>query len=140
MSGDEGKPASDVPGLSEGEALEALEELHHDGDVEVVPGVGSDMDEPGFRLTDSGVESAEEVLRENDDAVLMVVGMHLSRVGKINNSDAVTEALVEIGTHLRDDAGVNIFRVIGRNPDTLPISVDVDGIPDELIEEFDPDQ
>lgn len=137
---DDSQNADDVPGLTEEETLEALEELHHDGAVEVVPGVGSDMDEPSFRLTETGDEMAEEVLQENDDAVLYLIGIHLSQVGKIKDSNVLAEALVEIGVLLRDDAGVNVFRVLERNPDAFPIEVDFEGMPDDFVGVFDADE
>lgn len=135
---DEGQKADDVPGLSEEETLEALEELHHDGDVEVVPGIGNDVDEPSFRLTDSGEDRATGVLQEKDEAVLYIVRMHLSRVGKSKDPKAVTKALVGLGKHLRDDAGVNVFRVLERNQtEDWPLQIDFEGLPEEFVEVFD---
>lgn len=132
--------ADDVPGLSEEETLEALEELHHDGDVEVVAGLGENLDEPSFRLTDSGEDRATSVLQEKDEAVLYIVQMHLSRVGKIKDPDAVTKALVELGKVLRDDAGVNVFRVLERNQqEDWPLQIDFEGLPEDFVEVFDAD-
>lgn len=122
-------------GLSEDEVWDALEELHREGDIDHVPGIGSDVD-PAFTLSDSGVKRATEVLRESDEAVLYLVG--LAAQDALKSDHSVAEALVRFGGHLRDDADLNVFRVMRRHSERIDW-LDVDGLPDEFVEAFDPE-
>jgi hypothetical protein len=115
---------------------DALEELWEEEKIEHVPAVG-DVDDPQFKLTDEGRDAAREVLRENDDAVLMLLSIAVENVDRPNDESAVAEALVEFAGVLRDDAGVNAFRVLRRHPEKAP-GIDVENIADEFVRRFDP--
>lgn len=123
--------------MDEDDAWDALEELWEEGKVEHVPGIG-DVDEHRFTLTENGVEDAEQLLREDDDQVLWLFGFHLDRnVERKNNKDEMLDEIVSFAKTLRDTAGVNLFRVLARNPDVYEW-IDADGLANDFIEAFDP--
>lgn len=123
--------------MDEDEIWDALEELWRDEKVEHVPTVG-DVDEHHFSLTDEGTEYARDLLRENDEGVLMLVQLVLQGVDRPGDTEAVSEALVEFGVHLRDDVGVNVFRVLRRHSEEVQ-GIDVEDLPEAFIEDFDPE-
>lgn len=120
----------DITGMSEQDAWEGLEEAYRDGLIDHVPGLGSDVD-PAFELNEDGEREAERILRENDGAVFHVLSMAL------DDADDTTEGLVKIAGFLRDEAGVNAFRVMERHPEACP-GIDIENVPEEYIEQFDP--
>jgi hypothetical protein len=120
--------------MTEEEVWDALEELHQDSKIDHVPGIGSDVD-PAFTLTDKGIESARHHLKENDEAVLLFVHVVLSEVDRPMDTTALAEALDDVGQHLRDDVGVNVFRVLRRQDVDW---FDAEGLPEEFVEVYDP--
>lgn len=123
--------------MDEGESWKALEELWREGKIDHVPSIG-DVDEHNFTLTDEGTESARELLRENDDAVLMLLSIVVKEhVARPNDESELAEFLGMFAEKLREDVGVNAFRVIRRNPEKAP-GIDVEGLPEAFVEQFDP--
>lgn len=118
------------------ETFEALEELYREGKIDHVPGIGSDT-EPGFTLTDAGDRAAEDLLREDDDALLFLVSLFLDDVDRPGDTEAVSRMLVKAGRLIRDEIGRNIFRVMADNPDAVP-GIDADDLPETFLEAFDP--
>ena len=111
---------SDGPGMSEDEVMEALGELYREGKVDMVPTIGSvDPEEQRFTLTDSGVDYGRELLSEDDDMVLYLYGLHLSRYNKREHG-GLAEYIDDFATWVAEDAGVNLFRVIDRTDKEVP--------------------
>lgn len=117
--------------MNEDEIWDALEELHDEERVEHVPDDG----EPKFRLTDLGVESAEELIGENDDAAMTIVAMAIQDVERKGDPEAVMRAIVKAGRILQADAGVNVMRLLKRHPKGDEL-VDTDVINEGMIEVF----
>lgn len=123
--------------MDEDETWDALEELWREGKIDHVPGIG-DVDSPQFNLTDEGVKATRELFRENDDAVLMLLSIAVKdQVARPNDESELAEVLTTFAKKLRDDAGVNAFRVIRRNPEKAP-GIDAEGLPEAFVEQFDP--
>jgi hypothetical protein len=118
------------------ETMDALGELFREEKVNM--DVPADPDEEAnFSLTDEGTEAAREILRENDQAVLMVATMQLESMERSGDSEAVSRQLIDLGAWLRDDSGVNLFRVLRRNPEAMP-TFQAEDLPEEFLEVFDP--
>lgn len=113
---------------------DALEEMYRDGEVDVVPGIGGDT-EPAFTLTDKGLESATDLLSENDDAVLSLLVMVINQSEGEITADHVAEVIAKLAPRLRDDAGVNLLRVLQRQD---PPWFDADGLTQSDLEAYDP--
>jgi hypothetical protein len=120
--------------MDEDEAMDALEDLWREGKVEHVPGVG-DVDEHNFKLTDDGTAAAQELLREDDSAVLQIVAFHLSSVDRPGDTSNVIRALIDLAEWLRDDLEVNLWRVLRRTSEEHNIGVN--DLPEEFVERFD---
>lgn len=127
-----------MPEMTEDEVWEGLEELWEDELIEHVPALG-DVDDHHFTLTDDGTRYAEQLLRESDDAVLLLVATAVDNVDRPGDSSAIASALVDIGKIIRDNAGVNIFRVMRRNPEQCP-GLDVAELDEEFVAAFDPSE
>jgi len=124
--------------MDEDEVWDAMESLHREGKVEVEPSGDPDGD-PGFSLSEHGEAAAKDLLREKDDAVLMVLAEALKNVDRPGDPSNVAEALVDIAKFIRDDVGVNAFRVIQRNPEKAP-GISAEDLSEAFIEQFDPDE
>lgn len=121
------------------ETWAALEELHHDGRIEMEPSGDPDDPEPAFSLTEHGLAHARGQLRENDEMVLFLIQVHLTEtVEREQDESEIAAALVELAEWVRDDVGVNIFRVMKRNPDAKH-AIDFDGLGEAFIQRFDPE-
>lgn len=118
--------------LSEDEVWGSLETLYGEGKVDHVAGIGSDV-KPGFTLTDEGIESAREVLRENDGALGMMLQL------AVENAEPGEEpaAIVSMAKQIRDDVGVNVFRRLRAHRDDIP-AIDFEGLPEHFYDKFDP--
>lgn len=123
-------------GMSEDEVWDCLEELYRGGDIDHVPGIGSDV-EPAFTLSESGERRAENLLRENDEALLYLIG--LAAKDALNSDQSVAQALVSFGALIRDDVGVNVFRVMKRHSEKIDW-LDIEGVPEEFVQAFDPEE
>lgn len=136
MTGDGRDRRGRDDGVSEDEVWDSLEELYREGDVDPVPGIGSDVD-PRFTLSESGERRAEDLLRENDEALLYLVG--LAAQDGFNSDGSVAQSLVSFGTRIRDDVGVNVFRVMKRHSEKIDW-LDIEGVPEEFVQAFDPEE
>jgi hypothetical protein len=123
--------------MDEEDIMEGLEELYRDGDIDHVPGIGSDT-EPAFKLNDSGRESARQLLRDNDGAVLMLVQLTLNDVDRPGDSEALAEALDGLATQVSEDAGVNVFRVLKRHGDDIEW-LETDSMSESFLQQYDHD-
>jgi len=119
------------------EVMSGLEELYRDGEIEHVPGIGSDTD-PAFKLNESGRETARNLLRDNDPAVLMLVKLTLNDVDRPGDTEALAEALDGLATHLAEDTGVNVFRVLKRHGDEIGW-LDTDSMSESFLQQYDHD-
>lgn len=123
----------------EDEIWGGLEDLWREGKINHVPSEDPD-EEGGFTLTEHGNAAARDLLRENDDAVIMLLSVHIEEhVDKKGDPKRVAEALTEIAEWIRDDAGVNAFRVLKRNPEKAP-GINVEGFSEAFLSQFDPDE
>lgn len=121
------------------ETWDALEELHREGKIEMEPSGDPDA-EPGFSLTEHGLANARDQLRENDEMVLFMVQVHLTEtVDRKKDEAEVAEALIDLAKWLRDDAGINVFRVLRRNPEAME-AIDFEGLGEGYISRFDPEE
>jgi len=111
----------------------ALEELYHDRKVDVVPGIGSDT-EPAFELTEKGEESATSLLAESDEAVMFLVNTVIRDVDEPLSEELVARTVAKLAPRLRDDADVNLLRVLRRQD---PTWFNADGLADEEVAKFD---
>jgi len=112
----------------------ALEELYHDGEADVVPGIGSDT-EPAFELTEEGEESAHTLFAKSDEAVMFLVKTVIRHADEPLSEGLVAQVIVELAPRLRDDAGVNLLRVLRRQD---PAWFDTDGLTESDVEAYDP--
>jgi hypothetical protein len=112
----------------------ALEELYHDREVDVVPGIGSDTD-PAFELTDKGEESALTLLAESDEAVMFLVKTAIRHADEPLSEELVARVIAQLAPRLRDDAGVNLLRVLRRQD---PPWFNTAGLSAEEVAKFDP--
>jgi len=121
-------------GLSEDEVWDSLEELYRRGDINHVPGIGSDV-EPAFRLNEQGMDNARELLRENVDALAMLMQQ------AVEHADEGEEAaaMVKFAKMIRDDVGVNVWRRLAEHPHADKIGVDFEGLPEKFYRQFDPE-
>lgn len=119
------------------EMWEALEELHREGRIRVEPSGDPDDPEPAFSLTEHGLASARDQLRENDEMVLFLIQVHLTEtVERKQDESEIAEALIDLAKWVRDDVGVNIFRVLKRNPEAAQ-AIDFDGLSEAFLQRFD---
>lgn len=111
--------------LKEEGKLEFLDSRDEHGDAEM-------------SLTDEGRGAAADLLRNNDDAVLFALKIHFGKT--FDDLESVSErdiwlAIADLADTLKDD-GVNLFRVLERNPEKTP-GIDVSDIPESIIQLFD---
>lgn len=123
----------------EDETWKALEELWREGRLEMEPPA-----EPGgearFSLSEHGLASARDQLRENDEMVLFLVHVHLNEtVERKKDESEIAEALIDLAKWVRDDVGVNIFRVLKRNPEAAE-AIDFGGLSEKFIKQFDAEE
>jgi DNA-binding PadR family transcriptional regulator len=88
---------------------DALNELEEDGLIDTEYTEEDEM--PQHTLTDEGVDTAEETIREKADAQLMLLDLHWNR--HCVEADTEAEALEELFrfvAKVRDDMGVNLLR------------------------------
>lgn len=120
---------------SEEEMWDAIQELYDEGKIDHV--LTDETDEPAFALSEKGVESARASLQENDAMVLYMVQIHLNEtVDRQKDESEVAEALIDLAKWMRDDAGVNVFRVLERSETEI---IDFEGLPEGFLERFDAD-
>jgi hypothetical protein len=121
----------------EDETWDALEELYREGRIDVEPSGDPDDPEPSFSLTEHGLASVRDGLRENDEMVLFLIRVHLSEtVERRQDESEIAERLIELAEWVRDDVGVNIFRVMKRNPEAAPV-IDIEDLGESFIQWFD---
>lgn len=126
----------DRPGMSEDEVMDALGELYREGKVDMVPTVGNvDPKKQQFSLNEDGREYARDLFRESDDAVLHILGIHVSRNRPYDSQKEVAEAVIEFAEWFAEDTGVNPLRVINRHIDRVPFISEP--LPAELVEYYD---
>jgi len=113
---------------------DALEEMYHDGEVDVAPGIGSDT-EPEFTLTDDGVKSAIDLLAEDDQAVMYFLQMVITAGDAGVTEERVASVIAKMAPLLRDDAGVNLLRVLNRQD---PSWFNTDALTESDLEAYDP--
>lgn len=124
--------------MSEEETWDAIQDLYEEGKIDHV--LTDETDEPAFTLNEKGMKSARQSLRENDAMVLFLIQTHLSRtVERRKDESEIAEALVDLAKWVRDDVGVNIFRVMERNPEAAE-AIDFSGLSETFIEQFDPER
>lgn len=122
--------------MDKDDVFESLGELYRDGYVDMKPAVGSvDPEERQFSLTDEGEEHVYEMMAENDDMVLMLVGLVLESAQPFDSERDLAESLIEFAEWFAPNSGVNPLRVINRNIDEVPFIKEE--LPEELVGYYD---
>lgn len=89
-------------------------------------------------LTESGQEQVTELLRESDEEVLRSLQAGVEDFDLQADRAQFVTRLTAISQHMRDDVGVNVFRVLERNPEAAA-ELGLEDISQELIEQFEPE-
>lgn len=90
------------------------------------------------KLTESGQEQVSELLRENDEEVLQSVRVGVEDFDLQEDRAQFTTRLTQVAQYMRDDVGVNVFRVLDRNPKAAA-DLGLGDISQELIGQFEPE-
>jgi hypothetical protein len=107
--------------------MEGLEEAYRDGLVDMeIP--GDPQESTKFALSEHGRAYSRDLLRENDEAVLLLLTIALD-----NSESPSPKELAQLSVHIAEDAGVNAYRVIQRNEDKVPW-LSNGAITDEMVE------
>jgi len=122
--------------MDDDEAWDAMEALYREGKVEVEPSGDPDGD-PSFSLSEHGEAAAEDLLREDDEAVLLFLAEAVKNVDRPGDPSNIASELIDMAGWLRDEVGVNAFRVLKRNPEKAP-GISVEDLPEKYLEQFDP--
>lgn len=123
--------------MTQDEIWDALEELHGDGLIDHVPGIGSDVD-PAFTLNEQGSEFARDMLQENEDALLYLTGIVLKQAEPFDSEKELARELIEFAEWINEDAGINVLRVINENIGRVPFLTAE--LPEQLVEYYDEEE
>jgi hypothetical protein len=112
------------------DVMDGLEEAYRDGLVNVEHS-GDPADEPRFSLSEHGDAAANDLLRENEAAVIQLVNLHCAEMKRQNRD--IPQSLAALAVLVGENVGVNIYRVLARHLDDIPWLTG-DAITDEQIQ------